>query len=209
MDTEKYIQVSVGVKFGRLTVSSFAGRVNRRIIWNCICDCGNFIAVRQCGLMYGGTKSCGCLKKEHDYSKNHLIHGMSKTRTYKSWAHMKDRCDNKNNHKFYSYGGRGISVCERWHSFENFLSDMGEVPEGMSIDRVDNDGNYEPSNCRWATCKEQNNNTRRTKFISYNGLSITISELADIVNIPRDVLNVRLKRGWSLERSILQPIRIR
>ncbi len=207
MDTNKYTKVYPGFKSGRLTVVKFAGRINKRLMWECLCDCGNTSIVRQCGLIYGGTKSCGCLYLERDNSKCHFVHGMRKTREYRIWSHMKGRCNNPTDFKYNSYGGRGISVCERWDSFESFFNDMGIAPEGTSIDRIDNNGNYEPSNCRWATASEQANNTRRSKFITWNGINDTISGWAERLNMPRDVLNNRIKLGWTMERAITQPVR--
>lgn len=151
----------VGEKFNRLmVVSRSENRGDGRAYWNCICDCGGINIAAANDLKSGHTKSCGCLNDEIRQSKP-VKHGHNKTRTYISWCSMWARCTNKKLKSYEYYGGRGIGVCDRWKDFGLFLQDMGERPEGRSIDRFpDNDGNYEPSNCRWATPKEQRANQR-------------------------------------------------
>lgn len=143
-----------GQKFHGLRVVRPAGigRWQQRL-WLCVCDCGNE-TVTTCGMLRNGnTKSCGCLKRGP--------HGKSNTRVHNCWTSMLQRCNNPRNPAYKWYGARGIQVCERWHSFENFYADMGDQPEGLSIDRINNDGNYEPTNCRWATTSEQLSNRRK------------------------------------------------
>jgi len=157
-----------GKKFGRLTVIK---RILPNITkghprWECSCDCGKTVVVNGNSLKTGNTVSCGCYKMDAC-----TTHGESNSAEYSRWHHMKIRCLNKNSHAFNDYGGRGIVICDRWlHSYENFRKDMGRCPKGLTIERIDNNGNYEPDNCKWATQKEQNGNTRANVWIEFNGI---------------------------------------
>lgn len=194
----------IGQVFGRLTVLSKAESKNGRTHWVCICSCGNTVTVNGHYLQNGTKKSCGCLQAE-TRSKNRTTHHASKTRLYNIYRGMKGRCLNKRNDKFRHYGGRGISVAPEWlqdyESFRDWALANG-YRDDLTLDRIDVNGNYEPSNCRWVTMREQTRNTRfNTKYKEK-----CISEWAEIVGIRPEAISHRLQRGWSFEKAISTPL---
>lgn len=197
-----------GKTFGRLTVIERAeNNKNGSARWLCKCSCGNTKIIQSCHLTRGKVKSCGCYNS--DFSKlNHTKHGKSNTRIYRIWKAMKDRCYREKNIAFRNYGGRGIKVCDEWyHDFETFCewAMSNGYSNELTIDRIDVNGNYEPSNCRWITLKEQSNNTRTNHRLVYKGVSKNISQWADALNIKRATLQRRIDLGWSIERALTTP----
>lgn len=197
-----------GTVYGNLTVLSFYGRKDSRKYWNCRCECGSVREYMQVSLDAGRSKSCGC-KRMENMKKASLValtkHGKTSggnQRIYRIWSNMMTRCYNKNSDKFIWYGARGISVCERWHTFQLFLDDMGVPDESMTLDRIDNSGNYCKENCKWATKKEQANNTRANRIICVNGEQMTISQASEKFNINYKLLWGRLKNGWTVYRAL-------
>jgi hypothetical protein len=199
----------LGLKFNRFTpIEMMPKDSNGHRKWLCECDCGEFKIVESSVLISGSTKSCGCYMKEKLRDRS-LIHGMSFSTEYGSWAAMKSRCLNLNDPAYSRYGGRGIKVCSRWQdSFENFLSDMGHKPKNTTIDRYpDNNGNYEPANCRWATWKEQNRNRKSNLLILFNGKNQCATAWSEELGIPLHVITTRINAGWSSDDTFNKPIR--
>lgn len=199
----------VGMTFGRLSVISKANtRIyksgGKKTAFLCRCSCGNEVEVLGSSLTKG-QQSCGCLKNEK-FIERSTSHGMTKTKTFVTWCAMKTRCNNKNASSYVNYGGRGIKVCDDWNnSFEAFLRDMGEKPsDEFSIERINVNGNYEPSNCKWATKKEQVRNKRSNRFITFNGITKTLVEWAESLKMDQASLRERLQK-WSLEKALTTP----
>lgn len=199
-------------RFGKMTVLGEAetriGKVSKIRMAKCVCDCGNERDCQPAKLMRGDFQSCGC-DRSRLLSESIKKHGLYQHPLYHTWNGMHQRCGNPKCSGYPLYGGRGISVCERWtghHGLVNFLTDMGERPKGASIDRIDPNGNYEPSNVRWATSKQQGNNKRESKFITFNGETMTETEWAEKLGIGKTCLNERLRKGWSIERALTTPM---
>lgn len=191
-----------GQRFGKWTVLSLS-RPGKLSMWLCCCDCGAERAVMTSNLRSGRSKSCG---KGDCFSRSTLRHGCARhgavDREYANWQGMLARCRNPNHSRFNSYGGRGITVCERWQVFENFVADMGPRPDGATIDRIDNDGNYEPGNCRWATLLEQRLNNRHVVWLENGGERMPLKHWAQRLGINPASLAGRLRRGWPLEKAL-------
>jgi len=191
-----------GKRFGRLVVIKEARRKNKIALWECQCDCGKISIVYGGNLRMGYTASCGCYAIEIR-SKNSKKHGMTNSKVYRTWKHMRSRCENSNVERYPNYGGRGITICERWLTFENFFEDMGQPPTVKhTLGRKDNDGNYCPDNCRWETKLQQSQNTSRTKldndkvkFIRSSKLSG--AEIGRMFNCTKELINqVKRREIW-------------
>ena len=203
----------ISKKFGRLTVvGRAASDSNGKTKWLCRCDCGVVISVYAGNIRRPNTQSCGCLRRETT-AKSKTRHGNARkglqTAEYRSWASLIGRCTNGRNHVFASYGGRGITVCDRWRDdFEVFLSDMGPKPgPEYSIDRIDNNRGYEPGNCRWATAKEQARNRRNRRVVEFQGVGRSILEWTRILGLSLSCLRHRFDRGWSTDQAFTIPYR--
>lgn len=207
-----------GIRYGRLTAISPIRKITRgrpKVWWLCKCDCGNPTEVESGCLSNGNTASCGCLLSEST-RKRFTKHGHSPagkhSSEYSSWSQMKSRCAGSSEHNLRLYKNRGIKVCDRWlHSFENFLADMGKKPSPKhSIDRIDGSKGYEPSNCRWATTKQQANNTRTNLILEINGEKMTAAQAGEKFSMNSDCIIRRIRRGWSITAAItLRPDRKR
>lgn len=201
-----FLKNETGNRYVRLVILRRATRNKRTsAVWECRCDCGERLFVPGDQLRSGNTKSCGCLKIDSIRTRN-TKHGQARrgaiTREYRIWEAMWERCTNKNSIRFCDYGGRGISVCERWRKFELFFKDMGSCPTGHSIDRRNNDENYEPGNCRWATYTEQMNNRSNNIHVQFDGREMTIGQLAHETSIPYQRLHYRIRRGCSAADAV-------
>lgn len=193
-----------------LTVQSPTNeRRNNSVMWLARCDCGRAVTVRAACLKRGSTRSCGCATRSMIAMRT-TRHGMSRSPEYRTWSGMIDRCTNPRLRTWSAYGGRGIRVCDRWLKFENFFSDMGQRPSRKhSLDRVDNDGNYEPGNCRWATPDVQQNNHRGNVRLTVFGESMTIAQWLRRTGMPSRAVRLRLRMGWAPERALTQPVKKR
>lgn len=195
------LEISIGLRFGRYIVLKESerhkksnGASYRRFL--CLCDCGTQKIVRLSSLVSGTTKSCGCLHKEIASTvlkKTSTTHGKSKTKIYYIWAQMIRRCNSPKSKDFHRYGGRGIKVCERWlNSFEDFESDMGYREPGLTLERIDTNGDYEPNNCKWASYKDQARNTRRNRLHTIDGVTHCLAEWCEILNESWSTVKKRL-----------------
>jgi hypothetical protein len=189
-----------GKRFGRLVVVGRGLKHGNSWFWRCKCDCGSEARVAGAQLRRGRTQSCGCLMVAVTVARS-TKHGHANrsglTKTYRSWSHMIGRCRNPNDGAYRHYGGRGIQVCERWlESYQNFLEDMGVAPRGTSLDRVDVNGNYEASNCRWATSVQQGRNKRLTRRVQVEGGELPLAEFAEHNGVSPIEAARRVRRGW-------------
>lgn len=193
-----------GLRFGRWTVMERAPNRGKRVYWVCRCDCGATREIRQDGLRSGVSQSCGCY--QHDVVTKH---GMWRSAAHGVWEGMIQRCDNPNHLAYARYGGRGIRVCERWHEFAEFYADMYPKPfSSASLDRIDNNGDYCPENCRWATKKEQSRNRSDNRVLNYHGIERCVTEWAETLGMKVSALNERIRCGWTVEDALDTPVHL-
>lgn len=199
----------IGQRFGRLVVIGEAPRFNGHKMLVCQCDCGSIKTAYQSKMIKGHTRSCGCFSIDSRRERM-TTHGKTGTRAYIIWKHIRQRCHNPKDAAFKDYGGRGITVCDRWReSFENFLADMGECPLGLEIDRIKNDKGYEPGNCKWSTKTENCRNRRSNRLITHNGETRLSVEWAELSGTKRQTIEGRLNNGWEAGKAIFQSPRKR
>lgn len=194
-----------GQRFGKLLVIEKSKERTKlgAVLWNCQCKCGNSRLAIAGNLRCGTATSCGC----ESYSTR-KSHGMTNTRTFKSWDSMKQRCLNHNAPDFSRYGGRGIKICESWlNSFAEFLSDMGERPDATTLDRIDVNGNYEPNNCQWATRSKQQRNKTTSFLIEWNGIIKCAADWAEEVGISSKIICGCINAGWTPQDALTKPNR--
>lgn len=217
MEKSSSVKNRVGERIGKLVVIERAankievarsGKKSVRACWLCRCDCGNEIIASGHNLSKAlsnpnstaGTRSCGCLM-----GKGGLKHGQSETNVYRIWNSMIQRCTNSNQTAYASYGGRGITVCDEWLTFEGFVKDMGNRQEGMTLERINNELGYSKDNCKWATREQQANNRRSNVKLEYMGKIMSIADWAREVGLAKGTLTSRIKHGWSVERALTAP----
>lgn len=201
----------IGKRFGRLFVAGRSGSVRGEAAWRCLCDCGTEHVVRGSFLRNKISRSCGCLQRDLA-SKSKVVHGarakgVALSPEYTAWMRMLARCRNLSDPSYPRYGGRGIKVCQRWSVGRNaalvFMQDMGPRPSpAHSIDRIDNDGNYEPGNCRWATAKEQARNRRSNRIVVLFGDRMALAEAVERLGLDYRTVKARLRLGWSTDRAL-------
>lgn len=206
-----------GQKFGRLTVLEYAGRDNGRFsLWRCRCVCGKYTTARASSLRYGTTKSCGCLQAERtkEAATTHGLSGGRKQtpRLYRIWRNMKSRCFNPKTPKFQNHGGRGITVCTDWLQYASFhdWAMQNDYDDWLTLERIDNNGDYEPGNCKWVTPKQQNLNTRRNRLFTYMGETMTLKEWSTRLGMQYSTLKARLlDYGWPISKAFTTPVKRR
>ena len=201
-----------GQRFGRFVVIDRGAAKDGRTTWRCRCDCGQEKVVLAELLRRGDSRSCGCIVREG----NHYVHGHHRygsdginrrTREYIAWTNAKQRCTNPNDPRYQRYGARGIAMCERWrHSFAAFLADMGRSPEGHTLERTNNDGHYEPGNCKWVPRAAQAVNKSNSRVLTHDGKTLTVSQWARVIGINEGSIRRRLERGWSIHDALTKPL---
>lgn len=211
--THRLFQDLTGRKFGRLSVTAYAGKRGHNHAWLCTCDCGASITALGSNLTRANTSSCGCLHREVT-GNAHRTHGRTRTTEYNIHQSMLARCYDTGAISYPNYGGRGITVCERWRrgddvrsGFECFLADMGDRPSRRhSVERSRNDGSYEPENCYWATKKEQSRNTRRNRRVVFRGKEMILEDAVRLSGLKHSTVTMRLHYGWSADEALTIPL---
>lgn len=204
MKSQEVIDSYIGNKYNKLTITKYSHNKDGHYYYECTCECGRVKVICISNILKEFTRSCGCMFKTIN-----ITHGMRHTRLYNIWAKMQRRCLNKNDNDYYKYGERGISVCLEWRTFIPFgeWAMNNGYQESLTIDRINNDGDYEPSNCRWATYKQQGNNKRNSFFIEYNGEKLTSSEWDERLGFKRKTVWTRIKiLKWDSIKAITTPI---
>lgn len=199
-----------GQVFGRLTaVEPTDRRIRRQVVWRCRCECGVEVLAHSSSLVSHHIQSCGCLRRDVSTVRM-TTHGATigkvMTHEYKVWRSLRYRCKNPESPMAPRYVGRGITVCRRWDTFANFIADMGPCPTGMTIERIDNDGHYEPGNCKWATYAEQSRNRCNTRNVTLNGVTMCLTDWAVKAGIPINTVRSRLREGWPMDQAIGLPV---
>ena len=212
MERGKRTHVAQGDRYGRFTIVREVESVNYKRRFLCRCDCGNEKIVKLGDMKFGGTISCGCYCRENNrklISERSTTHGLSHTPLYKVWLGMKSRCYNPNATPYKNYGGRGITVCEEWLEHEPFYKwGMANGYEsGLTIERINNDGNYEPGNCKWATYREQANNNRRNTKVQIGDRTESLTTWLRLLGLSSSTIYKRLNKGWSAEKALTVPVR--
>lgn len=199
----KYTDIT-NKKFNRLTALErvYCNR-QKKMAWNCLCECGNYIVATYHQLNSNNTKSCGCLNNEKVLERN-TTHNESKTRLYSIWVGMRQRCNNPNKKSYNDYGGRGIRVCSDWDDYINFKNwaMSNGYSDVLTIERIDPNGNYEPNNCTWISKSEQAKNRTNCNFLTFDGKTQTVSDWARELNISRSTINNRLRKGWTIDKVL-------
>lgn len=192
-----------GRRYGKLLVIGWDNDRGKSR-WICRCDCGNVSSVFGCNLNKGTSLSCGCTHRAQlaERNKKSAKHNQDNPKMLCLWKGMMARCENKNHTAYHRYGGRGITVCERWRVFANFIDDMGVRPKNTTLDRIDNSKGYSPENCRWATVSEQQRNKRSNNIVEFNGERKCLAEWSENLGIPLSRLSARLRRGWPIESAL-------
>jgi hypothetical protein len=201
----KRIEAVPGQRYGNWTVVGLDRTDGHRTWWNVICDCGNATTIRSDSIRLGGSGKClSC--QSNELKKINTRHGQSNSVTWRSWKSMRERCAIPTSSAYPNYGGRGIEVCARWEIYENFVADMGERKDGMTLDRIDPNGNYTPENCRWATAKQQSRNKRKTVFLTANDQTKSLADWAEERGVRHITFYKRYDAGWSDDAIVNTPI---